>query len=46
MIQPDEKVCTCIDCLNGIIQKLIQRGNPPTDEAKLAKLKEALKYLL
>ena len=35
-------MCTGIDRLNGIIQKLIQRGNPPTDEAKLAKLKEAL----
>ena len=42
VIQPDEKVCIGIDRLNGIIQKLIQRGNPPTDEAKLAKLKEAL----
>ena len=42
VIQPDEKVCTGIDRLNGIIQKLILRGNPPTDEAKLAKLKEAL----
>ena len=42
VIQPDEKVCTGIDRLNGLIQKLIQRGNPPTDEAKLAKLKEAL----
>ena len=45
MIQPDEKVCTGIDRLNGIIQKLIQRGNPPTDEAKLAKLKETLEIL-
>ena len=29
VIQPDEKVRTGIDRLNGIIQKLIQRGNPP-----------------
>ena len=34
--QPDEKVCTGIDWLNGIIQK------PSTDASKLAKLKEAL----
>ena len=34
--------CTGIDHLNGIIQKHIQRGNLPTDEVKLAKLKEAL----
>ena len=36
VIPPDEKVCIGIDRLNGIFQKLIQRGNPPTDEAKLA----------
>ena len=35
-------MCTGINRLNGIIQKLIQRGNPPTDEAKSTKLKEAL----
>ena len=35
-------MCTGIDCLNGIIKKLAQLGNPPTDEAKFAKLKEGL----
>ena len=42
IIQPDEKVCTGIDRLNGIIQKMTQHGQSPTDAAKLAKLKEAL----
>ena len=42
IIQPDEKVCTGIDRLNGIIQKMTQHGQAPTDAAKLAKLKEAL----
>ena len=43
VIQPDEKVCTEIDRLNGIIQKLIQLWkSTSTDEAKLAKLKETL----
>ena len=36
IIQPDQKVCT------GIIQKLTQLGQSPTDASKLAKLKEAL----
>ena len=42
VIQPDKKVCTGIDRLNGIIQKLTQLGQSPTDASKLAKLKEAL----
>ena len=46
MTQPDEKICAGIDRLNGIIQKLIQRGNLPTDEAKLAKFKKALEIPL
>ena len=41
-ILPDEKVCTGIDRLNGIVQKMTQHGQPPTAEARLAKLKEAL----
>ena len=42
VILPDEKVCTGIDRLNGIVQKLIQHGQPPTEATKLSKLKEAL----
>ena len=42
VIQPDEKVYTGIDRLNGIIQKLTQLGQPLTDASKLATLKEAL----
>ena len=42
MILPEEKVCTGIDRLNGIVQKMTQHGQPPTAEARLAKLKEAL----
>ena len=42
VIQPNKKVCTGSDRLNGIIQKLNQRGYPPIDEAKLAKLKKVL----
>ena len=42
VIQPDEKVCTGINRLNGIIQKLTQLGQPPTNASKLAKLKKAL----
>ena len=42
MIQPDEKVCTGINRLNVIIQKLTQLGQPPSDSLTLAKFKEAL----
>ena len=42
VIQPGEKVCTGIDRLNGIIQKMTQHNQPPTPEARLSKLKEAL----
>ena len=42
VIQPGEKVCTGIDGLNGIVQKLTQHGLPPTPEARLAKLNQAL----
>ena len=42
VILPEEKVCTGIDRLNGIVQKLDQHGQPPTAAAKLSKLKEAL----
>ena len=31
IIQPDEKVCTGVDRLNGIIQKMTQHGQAPTD---------------
>ena len=41
-ILPDEKVCTGIDRLNGIVQKMTQHGQPPPAEARLAKLKEVL----
>ena len=37
VMQPDEKVSTGIDRLKEIIQKPIQRGNPPMDKAKFAK---------
>ena len=37
-----EKVCTGIDRLNGVIQKLTQHGQAPTPEAKLSKLEDAL----
>jgi hypothetical protein len=37
VILPDEKVCTGIDRLNGIVQKLIQHGQPPTEATKLSK---------
>ncbi len=43
VILPEEKVCTGIDRLNGIIQKMTQHGQPPTEAARLSKLKEALK---
>ena len=42
LIQPKEKVCTEIDRLNWIIQKMTQHGQPPTPEALISKLKEAL----
>ena len=45
-ILPDEKVCSGIDRLNGILQKMTQHGQPPTTEARLAKLKEALEIPL
>ena len=35
-------MCTGIDRLNGIVQKLTQHDQPPTDAAKLSKLKTAL----
>ena len=35
-------MCTGIDRLNGIVRKMTQHGQPPTVEARLAKLKEAL----
>lgn len=41
-MEPGEKVCTGIDRLNGIIQKLTQHNQPPTAEAKLSKLEDAL----
>ena len=34
VIKPEEKVCTGIDRLNGIFQKLTQGDQPPTDAAK------------
>ena len=42
VIKPEEKVCTGIDRLNGIVQKLTQHDQLPTDAAKLSKLKTAL----
>ena len=42
VIKPGEKVCTGIDRLNGIVQKSTQHGLPPTPEARLAKLNQAL----
>ena len=42
VILPDEKVCTGIDRLAGIVQKLSQHGHAPSNASKLAKLKEAL----
>ena len=36
------EVCTGIDRLNGIVQKLTQHSLPPTPEARLAKLNQAL----
>ena len=42
IILPDEKVCTGIDRLKGIVQKMIQHGQPSTAKARLAKVKEAL----
>ena len=42
VIQPGEKVCTGLDRLNGIIQKMRQHNQPPTPEAQLSKIKEAL----
>ena len=41
-ISATEKVCTAIDRLNGIVQKLARHNRAPTADAKLAKLKEAL----
>ena len=34
-------MCTGIDRLNGIVQKLTQHGLAPTPEARLAKLNQA-----
>ena len=46
-ILPDKKVCTGIDRLNGIVQKMTQHGQPPTAKVGLAKLKkEALEIPL
>ena len=42
-VPPEEKlVYTSLDRLNGIIQQLDQHGQPPSDEAKLSKLQEAI----
>ena len=41
-ISATEKVCTAIDRLNGIVQKLARHNRAPMADAKLAKLKEAL----
>ena len=46
IIPPGEKVCIGIDRLNGIVQKITQLGQPPTDASKLAKLKKHWKYHL
>jgi hypothetical protein len=37
-----EKVCSGVDRLNGIVQKLTNLGQPPTAETKLTKLKKAI----
>ena len=37
VIKPEEKVCTGIDRLNGIVQKLTQHNQPPTDAVELSK---------
>jgi hypothetical protein len=42
VISPTETSSAGIDRLNGIIQKLRQHGQEPTDASKLSKLKEAL----
>ena len=42
VIKSEEKVCTGIDRLNGIVQKLTQHDQPPIEAAKLSKLKTAL----
>jgi hypothetical protein len=43
-VLPEEKlVYTAVDRLNGIIQQLDQHGQPPSDEAKLSKLQEAIR---
>ena len=42
---PDEKMCTGIHRLNEIVQEMTQHGQPPTAEARLAKLKEGLEIL-
>ena len=33
VIKPEEKVCAGINRLNGIVQKLTQHNQPPTDAA-------------
>jgi hypothetical protein len=42
MMVPGEAVCKGIDRLNGIIQKMNQHQQPPTEQAKVSKLKTAL----
>jgi hypothetical protein len=39
---PQEKVCSGIDRLNGIVQKMGELNQPPTDASKLAVLRNAL----
>jgi hypothetical protein len=41
-IVPREKVCSGIDRLNGIVQKMRELNQPPTDASKLAVLRNAL----
>ena len=42
VIKPEEKVCTEIDRLNGIVHKLTQHNQPPNNAAQLSKLNKPL----